>query len=820
MKIGRVFVATEIAGPRVRLVAVLAAVAVGLSIAVLQYVVQWQGDRTEYLLLAGINAFLATLATWFFHIRWKLLHDPFDHHVKNVYLPIACHFWLLLTLQALVSSQAVVDAFVAFSWVISQTLAAAVLLFTFRGGREDSSGTRALRTAAALAVAVVVWAIISSLRNYELVRGIAPLEAGLATMFLLAAVMPMLGGREQRQPREVWLGAAFLLTAMAHIDLSFSSQPFDRPFMWGYVLLGLSLGAPTLGAVFENVTLLESQTALSDRLKRLRHRVEILLDSLPVLVLSVDRDRNIRFANRAASHLFQVPAGTGDPHDPPTWMDRIHPNHRPQVYAAIPAVLEGGKGQWEEMVRVEDANGDVHWLNTQMHPVVDPVVGETLVQLVATDVTDLHLARRAAEGRQTRLAFLSGLAQTLAGEVEEQRILEHFLETGRELLPLRSLLLYRPLPDGSGLKLETGTGPGVQAFEEDRFHPITAGDHPCWAAFSEGAPQTTPASTALPSELAAWLASEHNIRHLSYLPLMAAGRSEGVLLATSSSQLDLAVKDIELLIQVGFLLGGAVSLSRLVRELDEQRAVAFEASRLKSEFLANTSHELRTPLTAILGFLRLIMDGAVKDPEKQQEFLKIAHESAESLLNIIGDVLDLAKIEAGRLEVHFAPVPVRAVLEDVETLFKHQMKSKGLVFRIDGADSKLVTWTDRDRTSQVLTNLLSNALKFTERGGTITVSSERRDRKIIFSVSDTGIGVSADELERIFTSFYQVDGSTTRRRGGTGLGLTISRRLAELMGGTLELSSEGAGRGTTASLALEEFTTDHGTTNPEIRVPI
>ena len=285
MKTGRVFVATEIAGPRVRLVAVLAAVAAGLSIAVLQAVVLWQGDRTEYLLLAGINAFLATLATWFFHIRWKLLHDPFDRQVKNVYLPIACHFWLLLTLQALVPSQDVVDAFVAFSWVISQTLAAAVLLFTFRGGREDSSGTRVLRTAAALALAGVVWAIFSSLRDHELVLGIAPLEAGLATVFLLAAVIPMLGGREQRQPREVWLGAAFLLTAIAHIDLSWSREPFDSPFMWGYVLFAFSLGAPTVGAVFENVTLLESQTALSDRLKRLRHRVEILLDSRPVLVL-------------------------------------------------------------------------------------------------------------------------------------------------------------------------------------------------------------------------------------------------------------------------------------------------------------------------------------------------------------------------------------------------------------------------------------------------------------------------------------------------------------------------------------------------------
>jgi signal transduction histidine kinase len=500
-------------------------------------------------------------------------------------------------------------------------------------------------------------------------------------------------------------------------------------------------------------------------------------------------------------------------------MKRIHPNHQPQVYAAIPAVLEGSKGQWEEIVRVEGPDGEVHWLNIQMHPVVDPVVGETLIQIVATDVTDLHLAQRAVEGRQTRLAFLSGLAQTLAGEVEEHRILERFLETGRELLPLRSLLLYRPLPDGSGLRLEIGTGPGVEAFEENRVHPITAGDHPCWTAFKEGAPQTTPSSTALPSELAEWLATEHEIRHLSYLPLMAAGQAEGVLLATSSSQLNLAASDIELLIQVGFLLGGAVSLSRLVRELDEQRAVAFEASRLKSEFLANTSHELRTPLTAILGFLRLIIDGAVKDPEKEREFLKIAHESAESLLNIINDVLDLAKIEAGRLEVHFAPVPVRTVLEDVETLFKHQMKSKGLVFRINGADSKLVIWTDSDRTSQVLTNLLSNALKFTDRGGSITVSCEAHDRKIVFSVADTGIGISAEELERIFSSFYQVDGSTTRPRGGTGLGLTISRRLAELMGGSLEVTSEGAGCGATARLILEEFTTDHEATNPDLRAP-
>ncbi len=813
------FVATETAGPRARLAAVLVAVAAGLIVAVLQILFAWQGGRAEYLLLAGFNALLASLATWFFHIRWRLLGDPFDRDIRNVFLPIACHFLLLLTLEGSLQSKDLADAFVGFSWVVSQTLAAAVLLFTFRGGREHGSGRRALRTTAALGFAVAVWAVFYVLRDRGLIRGIGPLEAALASVFLLAAVVPMLGGREQRQPREVWLSAAFLLSAIAHMNLSWSRQLYDAPFMWGYVLLGFSLATPTVGAVFENVTLLESQTALSEHFKRLRHRMEILLNSLPVLVMSVDRDRRVRYANRAASRLFSGPQSPGDTDHGATWLDRVHAAHRPQLYSAIPSVLEGGRGSWEELIRVEDAEGNVHWLSTQMQPVVDPVVNETLIQVVAIDVTDLHLARRAAEARQSRLAFLSNLAQTVAGEVEEQKILDHFLEMGRALLPLRSLLLYRPLSDGSSIKLETGTGPGVEAFEKDRFSPIAAGDHPCWTSYVEGFPQTVSTSSALPPELVDWLASEHQIRHLSYLPLTAAGRSAGVLLATSSTALDLTIDDVDLLTQVGFLLGGAVSLSQLVRELDEQRAVAFEASRLKSEFLANTSHELRTPLTAILGFLRLIMDGAVKDPEKQREFLTIAHESAESLLNIINDVLDLAKIEAGRLEIHFAPVPVRTILDDVATLFKHQMKSKGLKFEIVGSDSKLVIWADPDRTSQILTNLLSNAMKFTDRGGAITVGCAREGAHVAFTVTDSGIGMAPDELEKVFASFYQVDGSTTRQRGGTGLGLTISRRLAELMGGVLRLESEGAGHGTTARLTLREFSAEHDGTNPELRVP-
>jgi signal transduction histidine kinase len=308
-----------------------------------------------------------------------------------------------------------------------------------------------------------------------------------------------------------------------------------------------------------------------------------------------------------------------------------------------------------------------------------------------------------------------------------------------------------------------------------------------------------------PAELSEQLGAEHGISHVLYLPLLSAGRVVGVLAATTDSEPELDTAEIELLTQVGFLLGGAVFVSQLVRELDEQRAMAMEASRLKSEFLANTSHELRTPLTAILGFLQLVLDGAVEDPAKQREFLRIAHESAEKLLTIINDVLDLAKIEAGRLEIHHAPVPARRVLEDVETLFRHQMKGQGLSFTVRPAPPTAVLWADPDRTVQILTNLLSNAMKFTPRGGAIELACSAAGGQIAFTVRDTGCGIPEAELEAVFDSFYQVDGSTTRRHGGTGLGLTISRRLAEMMGGTLELDSAGESQGTEARLRLEEY---------------
>ena len=150
-------------------------------------------------------------------------------------------------------------------------------------------------------------------------------------------------------------------------------------------------------------------------------------------------------------------------------------------------------------------------------------------------------------------------------------------------------------------------------------------------------------------------------------------------------------------------------------------------------------------------------------------------------------------------------MPVRSVLEGVETLFKHQMKNKGVKFTLSTAGPGLVVWADPDRTTQILTNLLSNAMKFTPRNGTIDVTCVQEGQDIFFAVADSGVGIPKGEVEKVFSSFYQVDGSTTREHGGTGLGLTISRRLAELMGGALDLESEGHECGTTARFRLPVY---------------
>ncbi|GLC23557.1 sensor histidine kinase [Roseisolibacter agri] len=241
---------------------------------------------------------------------------------------------------------------------------------------------------------------------------------------------------------------------------------------------------------------------------------------------------------------------------------------------------------------------------------------------------------------------------------------------------------------------------------------------------------------------------------------------------------------------------------------EEARREADEANRAKSEFLARMSHELRTPLNAIGGHLQLVemgIHGPVTDAQREA-FDRVAR-AQRHLLGLINDVLNLARLESGRVEFALEPTRVLDVLADVRPMVEPQLAAKGIAFEVslpDDAGAGIPVWADREKLVQVLLNLLDNAVKFTAPGGRVVLEFGARPRhphEAIVRVHDTGVGIPADRLAAVFEPFVQVSTGLTRAHQGTGLGLAISRDLARGMGG--ELSAESAlGAGSTFTLVL------------------
>lgn len=282
-------------------------------------------------------------------------------------------------------------------------------------------------------------------------------------------------------------------------------------------------------------------------------------------------------------------------------------------------------------------------------------------------------------------------------------------------------------------------------------------------------------------------------------------------------------------------------LKHWAEEIEVAWKEAQTANKLKNEFLATTSHELRTPLNGIIGCLRLVKDGFCDDREEELDFLERADEAAIHLLNIINDILDLAKLESGKLSVELERIDLRQLLDEVIHLQAVSIQSKGIEFNTKDLHEKLPVLADPAKLKQVLINVIGNSAKFTD-AGSITVSTriesaseqdqlivnpdestsganafnhsshgqttenqgtgELLSQQVVVTVKDTGIGIDPIQQAKLFRPFVMVDGSTTRKYGGTGLGLAISRNLIELMGGKITLFSAGSGQGTTVNISL------------------
>jgi len=231
-----------------------------------------------------------------------------------------------------------------------------------------------------------------------------------------------------------------------------------------------------------------------------------------------------------------------------------------------------------------------------------------------------------------------------------------------------------------------------------------------------------------------------------------------------------------------------------------------QASRYKSDFLANMSHELRTPLNSSLILAKLLADNSEGNLTPEQvQYAQTIRSAGNDLLTLINDILDLSKIEAGKMEIRPEQLPLSYLVDDLVRIFRPVAEQKGLKFRteiIAGAPTKIET--DRQRLEQVLKNLLSNAMKFTEKGEVVLSISRAADGRIALAVSDTGIGIAEQQKQAVFEAFRQADGTTNRKYGGTGLGLSISRELTRLLGGEIRLESE-SGRGSTFTVTIPEI---------------
>lgn len=223
-------------------------------------------------------------------------------------------------------------------------------------------------------------------------------------------------------------------------------------------------------------------------------------------------------------------------------------------------------------------------------------------------------------------------------------------------------------------------------------------------------------------------------------------------------------------------------------ELERQKEKAEESTRIKSQFLASMSHELRTPMNSILGLTELILEKANLE-DKNRERLEVVLNSGKRLMNLINDILDLSKIEAGKMETRYEDVILDEVIEEVSASVTPLVNKKNIGFQVvRNIDTRMLINTDRGKVTQVLINLLGNAVKFTDEGSvTLRISTE--ENLLNFEVVDTGIGISEEDKKLIFEEFRQADGSTTRKYGGTGLGLAISRKISDLLGGNISVSS-------------------------------
>ncbi|WP_207485775.1 ATP-binding protein [Arenibaculum pallidiluteum] len=470
------------------------------------------------------------------------------------------------------------------------------------------------------------------------------------------------------------------------------------------------------------------------------------------------------------------------------WLENVHPEDSGRVLSAFQAHLDGTTASYDVQYRLRAADGRWHWMSSRGMVVERDGSGRPLRACgTIQDVTELHVAEEAM--RRSEALFRDAIEQLSEGfvlyDAEDRLVVTN--SKYRELYALSADLL---VPGTRHADIVRGMAARGQ-FAEPGHENLWLDPALTSRRRSTGEPleqRLGDGKVLLVSDrrttVGGWVGVRTDVTRLK--------RQEEAL-RRNQLELEQALADVTAARER--IEGQAERLAELAARYDAERARAEAANAAKSEFLAAMSHEIRTPLNGVIGFADLLLETPLDD--EQRRYVTFQREAGRTLLAVVNDILDWAKIEAGKLEVEPHPFDLHELLRGCEGLFSEAAERKGLTIRLEAAgDLPQTVFGDGMRLRQVLLNLLGNAVKFTARGG-IVLSASPSPRPpastgaghVRFAVTDTGIGIPPERMEHLFERFSQIDASTSRRFGGTGLGLAICKQLVGLMGGTIGVES-------------------------------
>lgn len=507
-------------------------------------------------------------------------------------------------------------------------------------------------------------------------------------------------------------------------------------------------------------------------------RYRDLFENAYDLIQSVDMQGRFLYVNRA----WKETLGYSDAEIAQlTLWDIIHPDSREACRQKFQQLLTTGSLPFVE-VRVRTRSGETRLLEGSTSCSYNERGCPIATRGIFRDVTDRKRAEAELARQNRRLQIFNDITLKIRQSLDLPVILQTTVEEVQKIIQADRTFIYQLDNQAVVAQACRGDCP-LQDNWASQWSQLMQGEL-AWlqqgqvlVVDQEGQPQYQVLTTTL------------GIHAQLVVPLMRKAELWGMLVCQQYSQRMWNAFEQDLLTQLADQVGVALTQAYLLQELEQARRAAEESSRLKSAFLANMSHEIRTPMNAVLGMTGLLLETPLT-PE-QQDFVNTIRVSGDALLNLINEILDLSKLEAGQVELEELDFEILTVVEEVMDLLAPQAHIKGLEIAAL-VDPQVPPWVrgDMARLRQVLMNLVGNAIKFTERGEVvIRVQPGDQPPQVLFSVTDTGIGIPPEVQSRLFRPFTQADVSTTRKFGGTGLGLAICKQLVNLMGGEIGLES-------------------------------